>query len=136
MKSPSLFKYYRGPFSHKNPLLNRKTRFILMLVSLAAVFSMTFTFLTFAQKRQKEKLLQAEPTVRRSEVEQPRRSAPERRDAKGKRLRSTEQDQDLKAQSREDRGERERGERRPRMLASSSTSFTLTFAKPKMSECA
>src|SRR5215471_17469704 len=117
MRSQSSFPAKRVWSTYKTLLLNRKARFVFMLLSLAAVCSLMMTLLTFAQKREKEKVLSAESNAQRaSEVERPRRTAPDRKDAKNrKRLRNGDQDQDLTAQSQE-RGEKERGERKPRMF--------------------
>lgn len=117
MKSPSPFQTKRSWFSYAKFRVNRKARFVLMILSLAAVFSLTFTLLTFAQKRKPEKLIQAEPnTQRASEVERPRRSAPERKEAgRGKRTRNGDQDQDLASQSQQEKGQKDRGERKPKM---------------------
>ena len=97
MKSPSPFQTTRSSFGHTKLLVNRKLRFVLMLLSLAAVFSLGLTLLTFAQKKPKERVLHAESgTQRASGVESPRRSAPERKEVgRGKRVRNGDQDQDL-----------------------------------------
>src|SRR5215831_2031166 len=116
MKSQSPFQAKRVWSSYKKLLLNRKSRFVFLLVSLAAVVSLAMTLLTFAQKR--EQVLHEESNVKRaSQVEPPRRTAPDRKDAKrGKRLRNGAQDKDLAAQSQQDRGEKYRGERKPKMF--------------------
>ena len=118
MKSQSSFQSKSVWFGLRKLVQNRNSRFVLMLLTLATVFSLALTLITFAQKREKEKLLRAETnTQRASGVEVPRRAAPERKEiGKGKRLRSGDQDQELVSQSQQEKGQKERGERKPRMF--------------------
>jgi len=105
MKSPSPFQTTRLSFGHTKLLVNRKLRFVLILVSMAALCSLAMTLLAFAQNP--GKLLQAESKAElATRVERPRKSAPARKGSpKAKGMRGWDQDQDLANRSQDERAE-------------------------------
>src|ERR1700741_2421210 len=101
--------------SWKSLLANRKVRFALILLSLAAVSSIAVSLLVFAQKQEKE--VRSETKAERADkIERPERAAPNRKESTAgkKRGRNSIQDQQLAAASQEQAGEKDRGERKPR----------------------
>ena len=108
VQSQSMRAYY-----WRSLLNNRALRFVTILVLMVSAASVAITALTFAQK--KEKVLRAEskatPATR---VAPPRRAAPSQKELRERRLRDGDKGQQLEAHSQEQRGERDRGERKPR----------------------
>jgi hypothetical protein len=105
MKSPSLFTAKRLSSSYATLLLNRKSRFVLILLSMAAIFSLALTLLTFAQKQEQGSGAEskAEPATR---VERPRKLTPARNEtSKAKRVRASNQGQELVSRSQDERAE-------------------------------
>jgi len=108
IQSKSIYTNYRKSLKTKRGL-----RLATIFILLAAVVSIAVTALTFAQKQ--EKVLRAESKAEPSRTERPQKSAPTRKGiSNGKRLRNGDQDQQLAAQSQDEKAEKGRGERRPR----------------------
>src|SRR6185369_13758370 len=105
-RSKSTYTYYWNSFTTEPG-----SRFILILLGLAAALSFAISALTFAQNP--GKVLQAESRPQPAAVEPQKRSAPSQKGPTAKRSRRSDQDQELQArsQARGQDDERERGRR-------------------------
>jgi len=107
-RSRSTRNYYWAMLSTKAGL-----RLTLTIMLAAGVFTL-IAALALAQKPEKVSQSNSKPTPA-SGIERPRPSAPDRKDVKKRNGRkNSDQDQQLTAQSQQERGEHDRGERKPK----------------------